>query len=368
MSRELLRATPFHMRAAEANRLNRWENRGGFTLAASYADPHDEAVAARFGAVLADISWHWRVAIAGERVDEFVSRLFTRDASKIEPGTACDTLWLNDGGGVRGMGWLIRTGRDSFLLISEAADTQWISQAASLYGVTIRDVTAEQGVLKLLGPYAARILEAAGLNANLAPHSLRKYFWKGLEVALSRLGGGYDLWCAPDDALIVWDRLASAGSGFALRPAGHAAMAIIASESGILRPHHDFEPSSDGFSPEPSVRSLGLSHFVEQGHDFNGRSGFVVGNADRVLVGILLDSDRPVPHMLLMRDGRSVGRTLGSLYSPALGCAIALAVLEPGASASGTVLQVADTKGRTVSLPFLPIPAPIPAADGKSTT
>ena len=38
MSAELLRATPFHARTAEANRLNRWENRGGFTLAAAYAE------------------------------------------------------------------------------------------------------------------------------------------------------------------------------------------------------------------------------------------------------------------------------------------------------------------------------------------
>ncbi|MGA7713783.1 MAG: glycine cleavage T C-terminal barrel domain-containing protein [Rhizomicrobium sp.] len=366
MSTELLRATPFHMRAAEANRLNRWENRGGFTLAASYADPRAEALAGRFGAILADISWHWRIAIVGERADEFVSRLFTRDVSKLVPGTACDTLWLNDGGGVRGIGWLVRTGRDSFLLISEAGDMHWMSQAASLYGVAIRDVTAEQGVLKLVGPYAGKILETAGLSADLAPHALRKYFWKGLEVALSRLGGGYEVWCTPDDALIVWDRLFEAGASFALCPAGQSAMDIFAVESGILRVRHDFEPARDGFSPEPSVRSLGLLDHVEQDHDFNGRAGFLAAGADKILVGVLLESDIPAPRRPLTRNGRCVGRTLSSLFSPALGRAIALAVLETDASAPGTVLQMAGSTGQAAALPFLPIPVPMLVGDGKS--
>ena len=365
MSTEPLRATPFFTRTAEANRLNRWENRGGFTLATSYGDPHAEAVAARFGAVLADISWHWRVAIVGERAEEFVSCLFTRDVSKLAPGASSDTLWLNDGGGVRGIGSLLRTGRDSFLLISEAADMPWISQAALLYGVTIRDVTTEQGVLKLAGPFAAKVLEAAGLNIDLAPHALRKYFWKGLEVALSRLGG-YEVWCTPDDALIVWDRLVEAGHSFALCPAGQTAMDIFVMESGMLRPRHDFEPARDGFSPEPSVRSLGLLDHVEQDHDFNGRAGVLAGTGGKVLAGLLLDSDVPAPHMLLMRNGHPVGRTLGSLFSFALDRAIALAVLEPDASAPGTALQIAGSSGLTAALPFLPNPVPILASDGKS--
>ena len=62
-----LQATPFHARAVEANRLNAWENRGGFTLATHYGSAEEEAVAARFGAVIGDISWHWRAKIVGAR-------------------------------------------------------------------------------------------------------------------------------------------------------------------------------------------------------------------------------------------------------------------------------------------------------------
>ncbi len=368
MTDELLRAAPFYARTAEANRLNRWENRGGFTLSVSYADPHAEAVAARFGAALADVSWRWRMAIAGARAGEFVSRLFTRDASRLAPGAALDVLWLNDAGGVRGLGTVVRMAEKSFLLISEVDDSDWLVQAAALYDVGVRDVTAEEGVLALIGPYAGQVLEAAGLEANLEPLALRKYFWKGLDITLSRLGIGYELWCAPDDALIVWDRLTAAGHPFALCPVGQAAMDILDLESGILRPGRDFTPARDGFSPSPSPQSLGLGGLVEREHLFNGRAGFLAAGAEQTLTGLLLEAETPAPQAALTRNGRAVGWTLGSFVSPALGRAIALAVLDGDAAAPGTELKLAGASCVTAALPFLPIPAPILSGDGKSAS
>ena len=105
-------------------------------------------------------------------------------------------------------------GRDAFLLISEMADFGWLTSAAKLFDVAVRDVSAEPGVLALAGPFAASVLEAAGLDAKLPPLGLRNSFWRGLDVTLSRLGDGYELWCQPDDALIVWDRLIAAGKPF----------------------------------------------------------------------------------------------------------------------------------------------------------
>jgi aminomethyltransferase len=368
MTGELLCATPFYVRTAEANRLNRWENRGGYTLSVSYADPNAEAVAARFGTVLADISWRWRVAITGARVNEFVSYFFTRDVSRLAPGAALETLWLNDAGGVRGLCNVVRTGRESFLFISDTDDTDWLTHAAALYGVSVRDVTAREGVLALTGPYAGQVLEAAGLEAKLEPLALRKYFWKGLDITLSRFGVGYELWCAADDALIVWDRLVAAGRPFALCPVGQGAMDILELESGIVRPGRDFAPARDGFSPAPSPQSLGLDGLVERERDFNGRAGFLAARASQILAGLLLESETPAPHAALTRNGKSAGRTLGSLTSPSLGRAIALAVLDPAHAMPGIELQLPGAGCRTVALPFLPIPVPIPSGDGKSAS
>ena len=368
MTSDLLRATPFHARAAEANSLNAWENRCGFTLASSCSDAHGEALAARFGAVLADVSWRPRTAISGVRADEFVSRLFTRDASGLAPGAALKALWLNDAGGVRGAGVVARMGRDSFLLVSASDDLAWIAEAAASYDVAVHDVTADAGVLALVGPTSARVLRAAGLDPNLEPLTLRKFFWRGLDVALSRFGehDGYELWCKPDDGLIVWDRIVAAGRSFALCPAGQKALDILDLEAGIPRPGRDYAPAREGFAPEPSPQSLGLSGLVDHEHIFNGRAGYLTAGPQQVLSGILLDSETPAPDRELMHHGRRAGRTLGSVYSPALRRAIALAALAADAAAPGTELMLNGSICHTAALPFLPVPAPIPSSDGNA--
>ncbi|MDE2111603.1 MAG: aminomethyltransferase family protein [Alphaproteobacteria bacterium] len=357
MTQDFLRATPFHARAGEANRLNRWENRNGFTLSSSYGDPHGEALAVRFGAVLADISWHWRVMLAGARVLEFVSRLVTRDVSRLEPGAAAPALWLNDGGAVRGAGTVVRFGVETFLLTSETADADWIARAAALYGVAVHDLASEQGVLAVAGVTAAKVLAAAGLDADVAPLALRKFFWRGLDLAVSRLGAGYEVWCEPDDALIVWDRLVAAGAPFALSPAGQNALDVLSLESGVVRPGFDFAPARDGFASEPSPHSLGLAPLIDAEHVCNGRTA--AAGPQKILAGILLPSETPLPQAALARAGRAAGRTLGSLYSPALRRAIALAAVDAEAAAPGTELTAGGQVCRVAALPFLPPPAPM---------
>ena len=148
----IVRATPFHARAAEANRGNRWTERRGFTLAGEYAGLAEEAAAARFAVVTADISWRWRVMLEGARLRELTQRLFTKDANTLEPGQALKALWLADQGGVRGAGVVARHGRQTFELIAACEDAGWIADAASLFGATLTDRTAEEGGLAVIGP------------------------------------------------------------------------------------------------------------------------------------------------------------------------------------------------------------------------
>ncbi len=353
---DMLRATPFHARAVEANRLNAWESRAGFTLASHYGVVEEETVAARFGAVLADISWYWRAAISGARAGELVSRFFTRNASALGVGAALDALWLNDAGAVRGAGSVIREERDGFVLVSAQEDMDWLAGAADLYDVTVRESSA-QGVLSLVGPASARILSAAGLDANLPPLAKRRRQWRGLEVSLSRLGMGFEIWCEADDALIVWDRLMAAGRPFALVPVGQIALDTIEFESGIMRPGREFTPARDGFAPQPSPQSLGLCALVDRTHMFNGRSGYLAGGPDTTLWGVLLDGETPIAGTPLHHEGRAVGRTLGARYSPALQQVIAFALLDEPLPAGD--LKAGTLSCRPTGLPFLPIPSPM---------
>jgi aminomethyltransferase len=350
-----LHASPFHARAAEANRLNAWENRGGFTLAADYGSVEEEAIAARFGAVLADVSWHWRVELSGEQAPAFVARLFTRDAAALGLGAAIEVLWLTDGGAVRGQGTVIRIAMNRFLLAAAAADAEWIENAARLYGVAVTNRTHSAGVLALIGPASGKILKAAGLVDNLPPLSFRTTVWRGLNVSLLRAGLGFEIGCSTDDALIVWDRLRAAGRSYALLPAGQAALDILETESGVLRPVRDYAPACEGFAAMPTPQSLGLSALVDRAHLFNGRAGVLAAGPDMRLAGILLDGDTPRPGAPLLNGSEPAGRTLASRFSPALRQTIAFAVV-PETMPDG-LLTAGGSAGRLIGLPFLPIPA-----------
>lgn len=350
---EPLRATPFHARAAEANRANVWETRSGFTLSTHYGSVEEEAVAVRFGAVMADISWHSRIRIGGSRAGEFVARCFTRDASALGVGAALDALWLSDAGAVRGAGAVIREARDRFVLVSTLEDIDWFRTAAALYDVAVGECEAE-GVLTVIGPTAARVIAVAGLDADLPPFTKRRQSWRGLDVSLSRLGVGFEIWCDPDDALIVWDRLMGAGRHLALIPAGQAALDAIEFESATLRAGRDFTPTRDGFAAQPSPQSLGLCALVDRAHMFNGRSGYLAGGAETTLWGLLLDGAVPPGETKLTHQGRTVGRVFAARYSPVLRQAIAFAVLNEPAPASS--LHLGGMLCRPAGLPFLPIP------------
>jgi len=355
----LIRATPFHSRTAAANRLNAWANRNGWTLAALYGDPVAEALAPRLTAAVADISWRWRAVIEGARAEEYLARLLTRNPAKLSPGQAFKALWLTDGGAVRGAGAVARYGRETFQLIATESDFDWIARGAALFDVQVREV--EEGGLAVIGTYAHKIFEAAGFGDALEPLTFRKIFWRGLDITLTRFGehGGFEIWCKPDDAPIVWDRIAKAGEPFALNPAGLNAMDILDLEAGVPRPERDYVTARDGFADRPTPFELGLETLINADHLlFNGRASYLSAPRTRTRVGIELNDSAPASRTPLSRNGQRVGDTMRSLYSPALQRAIAMAVVSVSAAEPGTALVLPDGRpARVCALPFLPLPS-----------
>ncbi len=367
-----IRATPFHIRAADANTGNLWAPRGGFTLASVYSRTDAEAAAARVGVVMADISWRWRVMLEGARVRELVQRLFTRDASGLQPEQALKALWLSDGGGVRGAGVVARHGRQSFQLVSAAQDGDWIASAAARFGVSFRDVTEEEGGLAIVGPYAARLVAALGLDAALELSSFRKETWKGVDVTLSRFGelGGYEIWCAASDAPLIWDRVARAGEPFAILPAGLDAMDVLDIEAGVPRPGRDYAGASGPNAAAPLAGELRLESLIDAEHaGFNGAKAALAATPRVRLTGLVIDSAAPAPFTPVTVEGRAIGRTLSACYSPLLRRAIALAQIEQVRAVPGTAVQIqlpasrdmlpTVAAARIADLPFLAPPDPI---------
>ena len=376
MTRRSLRATPFHSRAAAANEGNAWITRNGFTLAARYSDTGEEALAARLCVAVVDISWRWRVTLGGDAACEVLRGLLTRDTAALEPGQSLKALWLNDGGALRGAGLIARYGRHSFLLAAAAEDAAWIAAAAAQSGVVVRDVSAESGGLAITGPYAAALLARAGIDPALEPLAFRRVFWRGLDVTLSRWGehNGYELWCKPDDGLLVWDRIVSAGAPYGILPAGVEAMDLLDIEAGIARPERDYDVARDRNATRPTPRSVGLESLIAEDHaGFTGRAAWLANREQEkfTIAGLEIESDEPCTLGQIFADERVVGQVLASCYSPALRRAIALAQIEGASAKPGTSAAVIlpatrqhpefrAAPARVAALPFLSAPDLLP--------
>jgi aminomethyltransferase len=270
---------------------------------------------------------------------------------ELDAGHSLAVHWCADGGGVLGLGVVSRFGEHDFVLRSADADFGWFAAAAPRFNAVARDSTAERGLIALAGPFAAAVLDTAGFEeaARLQDGQLAVHEWRGFGVTLwrDRQLDAYQLSCARDDAVALFDRLVRAGRPFGLRLAGQEAFELLQLEAGMVLPGVDFAPARQNFAREPLPSSLGLEamSFAES----NG--------TPRVLVGIELDRDEPCAFAPLFRETVEVGRTLRSAYSPALRRAVALTQLAPAHASLGTELLIGTTdthvRGRVVALPFL---------------
>lgn len=345
-----IRPTPFHVRTAEHNLGNAWVQRAGFTVPAAYGDTNQEVLAARMSAILCDISAVQRLRIHGLGAANLVRTGFGVDAAEMAAGESARVYWCNEAGALRGMGVLERVAEANYLLLAHDTDVAWFEAAAPRFEAVVRDEIGEKAVLLLAGPFAFAVLAAAELEAALrfSQGQHGALIWRGLNVSVSRVSvlGGFEITCAPDDAILVFDRLYRTGLLFGLVLAGETAREALMLESGVPIVGADFRPARAPEELEPVPAMLGLP----------AREGYGEKNSG-VLIGVEIESVEPAPFRPVFSGDVEIGRTLRSVYSPALKRAIALAVLAPAYAAGGRVTIKGSgnpVSARICALPFLP--------------
>lgn len=343
--------TPFHARTAERNLAHSWVKRGAFSVPAQYGEPHQEALAARVSAVLIDATALEDLRIEGRGAVGLLAAACGPHIRDLAVGASLPVHWCADGGGVRGLGSILRFSESEFVLRSADADFGWFASAAPRFAATVRDVTRERGVLLLSGPFARSVLDAIGFKSEglFEDGVLRVNDRRGLEVTLwhDPQLRSFQISCAADGAQALLDDVLRAGQPMALRLAGQHAFDVLQVETGALAPNVDFTPARTPFAREPLPSALGL----------NSGPGTGTDASSRVLAGLELDRDEPRSFAPVYRETFEVGTTLRSVYSLTLRRAIALAQLMPQHASLGTKLCVRngaeEIHARVVALPFL---------------
>jgi aminomethyltransferase len=330
--------TPFHPRTAAANQLNAWHRWKDYTVADAYTDISLEYTALRNACTVFDLSPMTKHRITGPDAFAFMDRLVTRDVAKIRPGRVGYAVWCDDQGQVIDDGTIFHLAPGEFRLCSQERQLDWLGASAIGFDVTVREETDDVAALALQGPTSCATLMRLGLAgiADLSPFAMRTYPFEGAELLVSRTGFtgdlGYELWIAPEKALVLWDRLFEAGRDVGLKPMGTFALEMSRIEAGFIQAGVDFLPADRAIRPDRtrSPFELDLAWLVDlKKANFTGRRALIAeqaGGSRYRLVRLDIEGNKVAKDAFIYDVRRRVvGTVTSSMWSPAVKASIALA-------------------------------------------
>jgi aminomethyltransferase len=283
-------------------------------------------------------------------------------------------MLCNEAGGIIDDVLVYAVADGGYLMVVNAgnqdADFDWIrshnpSPSRGGQGGGLFNVGRDWALLGVQGP------RAVGLVQRLTTSELGgvKYYTfiegKVADVAcvISRTGytgeDGFELFCAPADAPLLWRALLEAGKPDGIRPAGLGARDTLRLEAGMRLHGNDIDASTNPLE-------AGLDWTLNLDKDFIGRDAIVRARdrgLSRILVGIkMLDRNIPRHGYAVVDNGQPAGTVTSGNVSFTLGYNIGMAYVPPSLAAPGTRLGV-EIRGtaapaEVVALPFYKRPHP----------
>lgn len=309
---------------------------------------------------LLDFAALGRISVAGTGAEAFLQQQLARDIGYLFPERSLTSLLLDDEATpidvvvvhrVSG-GYLLETA------VGRGSDTLRHLQDAAPDDVELRDLSDEQAVIGLEGPFAWDVLgRVFGPELTGMPYQgVAEARWDDDGVLVSRTGFtgeyGYKLYVATDFAAALWDRLVEE-----VEPVGYQALEVAMLE--VRQPMLHRELSRDG-----TVTRCGLNWLVELDKDsFVGLDALLAErkrDPDLLTAGFVAEPELELGNDALVVAGGEleIGRVVHTAYSPGLDKLIGLARIEAEWNAQGLELEAEDARGtrqpiRTASAPFL---------------
>jgi aminomethyltransferase len=337
-------------------------NFGGWVMPLQYSSIRDEHRAVREAVGLFDLSHMGELRVMDERLAQ---RVVTRDLTRLRPGRIQYAMLCNEAGGIIDDVLVYAVADGGYLMVVNAgnqdADFDWIRAQ----GEGVLNVGRDWALIGVQGP------RAVGLVQRLTTSELGgvKYYafieGKVADVAcvISRTGytgeDGFELFCAPADAPLLWRALLEAGKPDGIRPAGLGARDTLRLEAGMRLHGNDIDASTNPLE-------AGLDWTLNLDKDFIGRDAIVRARdrgPSRILVGIkMLDRSIPRHGYAVVDNGQPAGTVTSGNVSFTLGYNIGMAYVPPSLATPGTRLGV-DIRGtaapaEVVALPFYKRPHP----------
>jgi len=260
-----------------------------------------EHLACREAAAIFDESSFAKIAVSGEGAADLLERLCGNRIAR-GVGQVTYTQMLNAHGGIECDFTVTRLAEHRFRIVTGTAfgqhDLAWIRQHAPDDGsVQVVDETSQYACFGVWGPRAREILQPLttfDLSSESFPYMHARELAVGrvpcLALRVTYVGElGWELYCATDLGLAMWDTIWAAGRRHGLVAGGYRAIDSLRLEKGYRVWSADITPEDTPFEA-----GLGFAVKLDKG-DFIGRDALLAAPAPtRALRCLTLDDPRAV--------------------------------------------------------------------------
>jgi glycine cleavage system T protein len=336
----------FEPNAAAAWELTRPPGWAGHHWSASIAAEHR---ATRERAGLFDETSFSKIEIGGPGALAFLQHLCDNEMDR-PVGSITYTQMLNRRGGIECDFTVTRLDTERFFIVTGTAfgnhDLGWMRKHQPDDGsVVIDEVTADYACLGIWGPRTRDIVQPltdADLSNDAYPYLTSRRIAIGsvacLALRVTYVGElGWELYCATDNGLELWDRLWTAGTPLGMVAGGYRAIDSMRLEKGYRVWSSDITPEDN-----PYEAGLGFAVRLNKGADFIGKEALIRAKATgitRRLRALLLDDPGAIAlgGEPVRVNHQIAGRVTSGGYGYSIDRSIAYAYLPPACTPGSAV-------------------------------
>ncbi len=297
----------------------------GFTRQNWFEPVGAECRRLREHAGIIDISNFAKYSVKGAGAEDWLNALFANRMPK-SVGRSCLTPMIGKRGGIAGDFTVTRLGEEEFLIIgsgmAERYHQRYFNAVPLPVGTSFRSMTETMCGFNVAGPKSRDLLQRL-TNTDFSTPAFpfmrsQRIELAGIEVIALRVSFtgdlGWELHCATEDQLALYQALLEAGKDFDTGPVGSRALMSLRVEKG-------YGSWGREYSPEYWPQEVGLDRLIKMDKgDFLNRSAYeaLAGNQPRerlVLIEVSAENaDATGGEPIFLPDGTPVGRVSSGSY------------------------------------------------------
>ena len=322
----------------------------GYNMPIEYTGIIDEHLTVVNAVGVFDVSHMGEFWVKGPQALTFLQRVTSNDVSKLLPGKAQYTCFVNENGGIIDDFIIYQYENEKYLLVVNAAniekDWEWCVNHNSM-GADLENASAHMAQLAVQGPKAVEMMqELTAVDLAAIPYySFVTGTFAGVEsVIISNTGytgaGGFELYFYPEHGLKIWEALFQTGEPFGIKPIGLGARDTLRLEMGFCLYGNDLDDTTT-----PLEAGLGwITRFADD-KPFVGREVLEKQKAEGVTrkLACFEMAEKGIPrhgYVIVNAAGEPIGNVTSGTISPMMKIGIGMGYLKPEYAKAGTEIYI----------------------------